>query len=59
MTNEEFRRFRAVFDSLGEEEKIRIRQKARWERCSLLAVFWDWPCLFGRDGVQLHKDLSA
>lgn len=37
--------FRVVWDGMDENERQRVRDKARWEHVSLRAVLIDWPTL--------------
>lgn len=38
--------WKALVNSLTDEQKDRIRAKCQWEHCSWMAVLRDWPDLF-------------
>jgi hypothetical protein len=43
--NEPMHWFQRVWQSMSEEQQMRVRDKAKWEHVSLSAVLVEWPTL--------------
>lgn len=55
---EQYDSFEVAWSKLTEGAKKRVRQKAKWEGCTLSAVRRDWPDLFRTEAEQ-GPDSSA
>lgn len=47
--------FKRAWAALNEQQRERIRNKARWEGCTLSAVYRDWPSLFEAEAREVSR----
>lgn len=52
-------RYREAWAALSPTQKARVMLKQRWEACTRLAAFDDWPSLFDPDREQDESELKA
>lgn len=57
--NTEYQRYREAWRALDPTRKARVMLKAKWEGCSLSAIFSDWPSLFDPNREQGEGELEA